>query len=154
MESSTKFGADVGALDLFAEWVSRIGNGEHVDFDALVAAHPESADELRELHATWEQMVAAAEMSFSDRTEQGDVRASEADGASITDLAARGASPARYTREGELARGGMGAILRVFDEVLRRRLAMKVVLDERSQARGRSTVSPRTLARFLYEAQV
>ena len=34
----------------------------------------------------------------------------------------------RYKLEGEIARGGMGTILRVWDEDLRRHLAMKVVL--------------------------
>ena len=34
----------------------------------------------------------------------------------------------RYQLEGEVAHGGQGAILRVFDEDLRRHLAMKVIL--------------------------
>ncbi len=61
----------------------------------------------------------------------------------------------RYLREGEIGRGGMGAVLRVFDQQLRRRLAMKV-----THARSRdqevhtpSGVTP-SLARFLEEAQI
>ena len=34
----------------------------------------------------------------------------------------------RYRLQGEIARGGMGAILKVWDEDLRRALAMKVIL--------------------------
>ncbi|MBL9078389.1 MAG: serine/threonine protein kinase [Planctomycetes bacterium] len=69
----------------------------------------------------------------------------------------RGNSAARYRLQGELARGGMGAILEVYDEDLRRRLAMKVILDR--HATGGSTtagsgVDPLVLSRFLEEAQV
>ncbi len=62
----------------------------------------------------------------------------------------------RYRVEGEVARGGMGAILRVHDGELGRDLAMKVVLgdadsrdpDHLTSAQGRY------LARFLEEAQI
>jgi len=43
-------------------------------------------------------------------------------------LAARHHAGSRYKLEGEVAHGGMGAILRVYDEDLRRHLAMKVML--------------------------
>ncbi|NJM25557.1 MAG: hypothetical protein HC859_08740 [Bacteroidia bacterium] len=33
----------------------------------------------------------------------------------------------RYTDQGEIGRGGMGVVLRVFDEDVRRNLAMKVL---------------------------
>ncbi|MCK5942680.1 MAG: serine/threonine protein kinase, partial [Planctomycetes bacterium] len=67
----------------------------------------------------------------------------------------RGASKPRYRLDGELARGGMGAILKAYDEDLRRDLAMKVMLD----GKGGSGATPdqvdeRSLARFLEEAQV
>src|SRR5215831_10345698 len=45
-------------------------------------------------------------------------------------LAEHGLKSPRYKLEGEVARGGMGAILRVWDEDLRRHLAMKVVLGK------------------------
>jgi formylglycine-generating enzyme required for sulfatase activity/tetratricopeptide (TPR) repeat protein len=67
-------------------------------------------------------------------------------------LAARAPGESRYRIEGEVARGGMGAILRAFDPDLRRVLAMKVALepsaplaDERQRAR---------IGRFLEEAQI
>jgi tRNA A-37 threonylcarbamoyl transferase component Bud32 len=62
----------------------------------------------------------------------------------------------RYKLQGEVARGGMGAILRVWDESLRRHLAMKVVLGKEDPlAKGATPpVDERTLARFLEEAQV
>ncbi|MEM7231576.1 MAG: protein kinase [Planctomycetota bacterium] len=61
-----------------------------------------------------------------------------------------------FDYQGEIARGGMGAILRVWDKDLHRPLAMKVILgSEKSQGRSDiSTVPPEKLARFLEEAQV
>jgi len=62
----------------------------------------------------------------------------------------------RYQLEGELARGGMGAILRVWDGDLRRHLAMKVILGKGGAPASGGTphVEPHQLARFLEEAQV
>ena len=68
---------------------------------------------------------------------------------------ARGTTFSRYRIEGELARGGMGAILEVWDDDLRRRLAMKVALDGGTPGSTSSaTTSPKLVARFLEEAQV
>ncbi len=58
----------------------------------------------------------------------------------------------RYVFKGELGRGGMGAVLKVFDTDLRRTLAMKVILGQGSGAG--SAAEPVSLARFLEEAQV
>ena len=71
-------------------------------------------------------------------------------------LADHGLKQSRYKLEGEVARGGMGAILKVWDEDLRRHLAMKVILGKgASQSEGNTPpVDSRQLARFLEEAQV
>ena len=62
----------------------------------------------------------------------------------------------RYTLEGEIARGGMGAIIKVWDQDLRRSLAMKVTLGrvERGAPGSTPSADERTLDRFLEEAQV
>ncbi|MCP3914869.1 MAG: protein kinase [bacterium] len=69
----------------------------------------------------------------------------------------------RYVVKGEIGRGGMGAILKVFDTDLRRMLAMKVALGKPGsgegggEARGEGSeqeIEPETLSRFLEEAQV
>src|SRR6185436_5216949 len=62
----------------------------------------------------------------------------------------------RYKLLGEVARGGMGAVLRIWDKDLRRTLAMKVVLGRGDSAvsGGTPEVEPQQLARFLEEAQV
>jgi len=74
-------------------------------------------------------------------------------------LVSHGPKTARYSIEGELARGGMGTILHVWDKDLRRRLAMKVILGwghAGASAGGGNAESKRerALARFLEEAQV
>ena len=70
-------------------------------------------------------------------------------------LKARVIASTRYRVEGEIGRGGMGAILEVWDEDLRRKLAMKVALGRGEQKEDGSTaLDPRTVARFLEEAQV
>lgn len=63
----------------------------------------------------------------------------------------------RYALHGEVARGGMGAILRVWDKDLRRHLAMKIILDHldpKAKAAPGSLSSREALRRFLDEAQI
>ena len=55
----------------------------------------------------------------------------------------------RYLSVDEIGRGGMGIVLRVWDEDLRRHLAMKVIAES-----GASPPTRRQLARFLAEAQI
>ncbi|MEM6675121.1 MAG: serine/threonine-protein kinase [Planctomycetota bacterium] len=71
-------------------------------------------------------------------------------------LGAHASDTTRYRIDGEVARGGMGAILEVWDEDLRRKLAMKVALDgsRSGTAASADSLDPRVLARFLEEAQV
>jgi len=71
-------------------------------------------------------------------------------------LAARIPVTKRYSLQGEVARGGMGVILRVFDKDLRRTLAMKVVLGkvEPSHIGDTPVADLQTLSRFLEEAQI
>jgi len=71
-------------------------------------------------------------------------------------LAAQAPKTSRYKLEGEIARGGMGAILKIWDEDLRRHLAMKVILGrgDAPAKGGTPGVDSKQLARFLEEAQV
>jgi WD40 repeat protein/serine/threonine protein kinase len=71
-------------------------------------------------------------------------------------LSAHAPRETRYSIQGEVARGGMGAILRVWDEDLRRTLAMKVILGKENPASpgGTPPFDERSLGRFLEEAQV
>jgi formylglycine-generating enzyme required for sulfatase activity/serine/threonine protein kinase len=61
----------------------------------------------------------------------------------------------RYDVQGEVARGGQGAVLRVRDQDLDRDLAMKVVHGQEALAQGETRpVDSLTLGRFIEEAQV
>ncbi|MBL8737005.1 MAG: SUMF1/EgtB/PvdO family nonheme iron enzyme [Planctomycetes bacterium] len=61
----------------------------------------------------------------------------------------------RYAIEGEVDRGGMGAILKILDRQLNRRLAMKVLLDrEAPRDELERQLASQLLGRFLEEAQV
>ncbi|HEX9793036.1 MAG TPA: serine/threonine-protein kinase [Planctomycetota bacterium] len=64
----------------------------------------------------------------------------------------------RYRLDGEIARGGMGAVFKVFDTDLRRTLAMKVVLSqsggESAPGAPRPKFEQQLLSRFLEEAQI
>ncbi|MCC7170015.1 MAG: protein kinase, partial [Planctomycetes bacterium] len=129
-------------------------------FDAFCAKHPAEADDLRKLFLGWHLAHEKdAKGSLADRMKQrfgsqadpgisldgGDE--STIDQELLDALKARGPSSSRYRLKGEVAQGGMGIILRVWDEDLRRHLAMKVMLDEQEGAASR-------LSRFLEEAQV
>jgi formylglycine-generating enzyme required for sulfatase activity/tRNA A-37 threonylcarbamoyl transferase component Bud32 len=71
-------------------------------------------------------------------------------------LAAATPRGTRYRVEGEIARGGMGAVLRVRDEEIGRELAMKVALrsSDPSSERALSDTEGRQIGRFLEEAQI
>ena len=70
------------------------------------------------------------------------------------ELAERGQQGrARYFAQREVGRGGMGAVLEVFDTELRRRLAMKVLTRQVSGGPSGKTIT-RPFARFVEEAQV
>ncbi|OAI47277.1 hypothetical protein AYO44_09860 [Planctomycetaceae bacterium SCGC AG-212-F19] len=60
-------------------------------------------------------------------------------------LARRGKSKERYFIEGEIARGGMGAVLRAVDCDIRREVAIKYLLDQ---------ADPKKKRRFIEEAQI
>jgi len=73
----------------------------------------------------------------------------------IEKLSDQSNTSSRYELQGEIGRGGQGAILKVFDNDLRRTLAMKVIL-QRAEASSRAStqVDSGLLARFLEEAQI
>ena len=77
------------------------------------------------------------------------------DAKAVEGLAAKPRTDSRYVFKGEIGRGGMGVVLRVFDAELRRTLAMKVVLGSGGASTGDTpAVDPEQLSRFLEEAQV
>ena len=69
----------------------------------------------------------------------------------LTQLASYRSPTSRYDDHGEFARGGMGQIRHVYDKSVRRRLAMKILLDRDG---GDAEGSAHSLGHFLEEAQV
>ncbi len=145
-------------------------------FDALCSAHPSLADELRRLRqldgavqeflrqaAQGQRVAAALSQQFGEGVDPGvsleGSRPAEDSGPSselLRRLRTHAPKDSRYQLLGEIGRGGMGAVIRVWDEDLRRTLAMKVVLGKEDKAAKGATppVDSRTLGRFLEEAQI
>ena len=99
----------------------------------------------------WPSRMAANEETVGFEGGSGDTTA-DFTAAVQARLAARSGAYGRYELREEVARGGQGAVLRVWDQDLRRDLAMKVVLEEGE--RSGSGSDAKTIGRFLEEAQV
>ncbi len=140
---------------LFAEFLRQ---GPDADFANFCREYPVLAPRLRELKSAHERAcAAAATLAAADAShlpQAGDTPAVSSD--LLARIVAQGAKGARYALRGEIARGGMGAILKVWDEDLGRELAMKVVLGRDGEKASGVTpgVDGRRIARFLEEAQV
>ncbi|MFG0317160.1 MAG: serine/threonine-protein kinase, partial [Planctomycetota bacterium JB042] len=159
---------------LFAELVARGEGVTDESVQALCDGRPELAAEFRRLFDDWRRLQPFFERLDAERAVQAAVRASLAttrpdpakpgapSGDPLVDeivrrLLERGPAVSRYRIDEEFARGGMGRIRRVFDQDLRRNLAMKVILEEldlRDSSTRRSDADERRLARFLEEAQI
>ena len=177
MTSESRHEARGDALRVFAAWLSRRESGDTYEFAELLRLHPPLAADLDAIHSAWRSFAEARDLLLASRSFRAEITErfgeeadpgvslhgartaiSDADPAlgRISELAARAGVFGRYRIEGEVARGGMGSVLRVWDEDLRRRLAMKVVLDEDRafDKPGPASSRTRAIARFIEEAQV
>ncbi len=171
------------ALVLFCQYLRGLEVDPDLDFEQVGKAHPDHARDLANLLEQYERVTGILESltptaSFSVRLRErygetidpeislsGGRPAGEApnrsgsptSGRVLSRLSAQAANTSRYETIGELARGGMGAIVEVWDKELRRTLAMKMVLGGKVEA-GSSQSSEdqveRRLSRFLEEAQI
>ena len=150
------------AEELFAERFDDLEAGVSGVLEELCSAHPEHAALFEELYASWqraqrilgaaspEQPTLSADLSGLLKGAAGASHASQGDGA-FAQLQDRLDPERRLEVQGEMARGGMGAVLSVFDRNLRRQMAMKVMLEQ-GDLGGPLSAGP--MGRFLDEAQI
>jgi len=163
--------ATAGAEAAFASYIARIQDGDGVDFDAFCAERPALADSLRMLHDAWRTSVrknvaASREPSIraflSKDAGRGNVDLDDEAPRDEPDSGVQGrleqiaSRTGRYQLREEVARGGMGVILKVWDKDLRRTLAMKATFGNAKELSGSNvpTEAKESLARFLDEAQI
>jgi formylglycine-generating enzyme required for sulfatase activity/serine/threonine protein kinase len=163
--------SSAGPSDIFAAWLAQHAGSDEQAFALLVQDHPTEAVELVRIRADWigGQLV-VDHGSLSERLQARfgehvnpevslrgtDERPGSFSSEVLQRLSGRSASFGRYHLKGEIARGGMGAIVKVWDEDLRRHLAMKVILGQASAPSTGTTppINVAKVARFLEEAQV
>ena len=155
------------ARKAFAEFLVRQREGGTPSIEEFAARHPEVAGELLRLYASRrdETRVDSFFKRLRDQVgtdvdpgislESEPTEEVTQDTASLLDKVAAMSKGRRYSIKGELARGGMGMIYKVWDLDLRRTLAMKVVLGKDGAKEGSSAgVDRDRLSRFLEEAQI
>ena len=150
------------AEELFGDFLARREAGEEVSIEEYCQRHPEAAEELRrthgellglfeELEQIGEEWHASGEPGSGSELPVALGPMTSLTARVLERLSGRRSVASRYRIDEEVARGGMGSILRVWDEDLRRLLAMKVILEPSSQDPMRRE---QRLARFLEEAQI
>lgn len=152
------------AEDLFAAWALRAEAGDALDFDAFVAEHAEHAGALRKVHDDWKLfapllgrvvpgVLGVDVKPLSGSTDEPiDLPSKEL----IDRLGIHTPNEGRYRFRAVIGRGGGGVVLKVWDEKLKRSLAMKVVLGQSEDRPTGDTprVDGRTLSRFVDEARI
>jgi hypothetical protein len=166
LEHSTRPTDEASIEATYARYLARLAEGEQLDFESWCVEQGSQAAALRELHArhaAWGSVFArvdaealAEALRITSREHGASGLGGDESGDDLLEhLRSRSPTRSRYRLLGELGRGGMGAVVKVWDEQIGRALAMKVVLG-RSEAGtgGTPLVAPRTLGRFLEEARI
>src|SRR5688572_5194235 len=158
-------GLSVEAREAFDRYVESLEAGSAIDFEDWCRGRPAALEvELRVLWLQWLAARGSSARSEPAAPSPGPGRPSSGiplrdvdlgfASAILARLGAHGETWRRYRHEGEIAHGGQGAVLRVWDEDLNRSLAMKVLHDKGRCDSAAPTVDPRSLGRFLEEALV
>lgn len=147
--------SDAARARLLGEYLTLCRVGDPRALSAFVERHPHAAGSVDEWRAAFE----SGRASVSAVVARGSTDASRADDPArdfVSRIASRARPSDRYRVDGEIARGGMGSVHRVWDEDLRRELAMKRVLpaSDESGDDARGSRKRTRLARFVEEAQV
>jgi len=147
----------------FALYLARTGKGENVDFESFCGERPSIAVPLREIHAAWRAQRNASRSgerlslrAFMDRrpaVELDPEAPKDVPSSGVRDRLTQLATRSdRYELRDEIARGGMGVILKVWDKDLRRTLAMKAAFT--GVPDPKDPISLPQVTRFLEEAQI
>ena len=126
------------AREIFDELLDGLEEPESEAFEQACALHPEHEIELRELWAAYRR---ASELVDRVTTEAVDRSASLEAGH-------------HYEIRGEIAHGGMGRVLEVWDPDLRRTLAIKVLREQPEPGALERIAFERQRSRLLNEAQI
>ena len=149
--------------NLLADLLARRDQGEPLDLEQIRRQWPDHAASLTKM---WEDLVLVRGVLDRMSSPHLEVPANETAICEVSDqdsyqalirrLESRHPGPSRYQVRGEIARGGMGVILRVWDEDLHRTMAMKLLRtdDVEGFESGKRPVTGRKVQRFLEEAQV
>jgi len=142
------------ATEVYADFVARRERGEAVEWEPLLASHPQLSEQLRALHD-------AAESLTADEGEWGETYIVDSNASGMS-----GSHPAadeqivlvthidRYLLDDHLGQGGMGVVNKVWDKNLKRSLAMKVIRQRDKQSSTNSSTVSKDEYRFLDEAQI
>ena len=150
---SSRGEAEDEVAELFRGYVERVAAGEDEDFDAFCVAHAEHAEGLRERKLQWEAILLdLGGLPAQSRALESGAGPGQPLSLLLDELSSRRAAHQRYEPIEELARGGMGAVERVWDRDVRRELARKSILAERLGESG--AAAERALGRFMEEAQI
>jgi hypothetical protein len=131
------------AEEAFAQLFSASREITDEDFESCCSEHGDLEPELRGLYADWKRvkrLVGAAQAPaasqpaarpIEDFDPEVTLEPIESSSSIVMErLGEHSPRSARYEVQSEVARGGMGVILRVWDQDLRRDLAMKALIDE------------------------
>lgn len=142
------FADELRALDRDERRLARLTGSLGMGFPAGASHEPAMGTSHAESIATDAPPPAAAAPSAPEAPARPARRASDL----IDTIAARDNPFVRYRIERKIGQGSMGEVFRVWDQDLRRSLAMKVL--SRGLAHGGEADRERTLTRFIAEAQV
>jgi hypothetical protein len=138
--------ADADPADaLIAAYLEAMQAGAPPDRAALLADHPELADELRAFFADLDGFAALA-APLRDVPPGADALATPSPDATLADVPAAGRTFGDYELLGEVARGAMGVVYRARQRSLNRTVAVKMIL-------AGEFASPEEVGRFRREAE-
>ncbi|MFT5286335.1 MAG: serine/threonine protein kinase, partial [Planctomycetota bacterium] len=159
----------------FSDYLRRREQDPETEFDEFCRLRPNLTGQLQKLRDDWERatelfhkfggaptLTDRLKSTFGERIdldislEDDEEDSSSSSSRVMQRLAKPGGLSKNYRSKNLVARDGMGAILSVWDEDLRRTLAMKIVLgrDEEASDEGTPQVGENQLVRFLEEAQI